>query len=100
MSIASPARARASSSSRMRKIEIDWSSERTPERTSSSRIWAEYCQAKQASSPAAALLGEGLLGLDGAVDEAQQQLEQEPGVVLARDRFGAVYDDHFGAGDG
>jgi hypothetical protein len=36
----------------MRKIEIDWSSERTPERTSSSRIWAEYCQAKQASRPA------------------------------------------------
>ena len=36
----------------MRKIEIDCSSERTPERTSSSRIWAEYCQAKQASRPA------------------------------------------------
>jgi hypothetical protein len=49
---------------------------------------------------AAAFFGEGLLGLDGAVDEPQQQLEEQPGVVLACHRLGAVDDDHLGARDG
>ncbi len=49
---ASPASERASSISRMRKIESDCSSERTPERMTSSRICAEYCHAKTASRPA------------------------------------------------
>ena len=94
--MASPASERASSISRMRKMEIDCSSERTPERTISLAIWAEYCQAKTASRPAerpsasmvategvstlwassnssetcaALLLGLALLGLDLAVQQ-------------------------------
>ena len=110
----------------MRKIEIDCSSERTPERTSSSRIWAVYCQAKHGLEaggaafgeqggdrgrehvvglvdverhPATLVLGQRLLGLDRALHEPQQQLEEQPGVVLAGDGLGAVDDDHLAAGD-
>ena len=107
----------------MRKIEIDCSSERTPERMTSSRICAEYCQAKTASRPAerpsasilatdgvrtlwassissetrAAGLGEVVAGLDGAVQELQQQLGDEDGVVLADGGLGAGDDQDLAA---
>ena len=44
----------------MRKIEIDCSSERTPERMTSSRICAEYCHAKDSFESGGAAFGEHL----------------------------------------
>ena len=108
----------------MRKIEIDCSSERTPERMTSSRICAEYCQAKTASRPAErpsasilatdgvstlwassmssetrrrSVVGQVVAGLDGAVQELQQQLGDEHGVVLADGGLGAGDDQDLAA---